>query len=106
MFAWAHDKHTLLASRFLVGMSQVWRTWVLDSPIRSYRYTVAMFPLPYNKCTLKPQSALVVYAPIWVDEFAPPDACTLWMSLMQAGVPLGVMAGYLVRARLLGGDFF
>ncbi|KNC86718.1 hypothetical protein SARC_01138 [Sphaeroforma arctica JP610] len=42
------------------------------------------------------QAVLVVYTPIWVDEFAPPDRCTQWMSLMQAGVPLGVMQGYLV----------
>eukprot|EP01134_Creolimax_fragrantissima_P001562 CFRG1562T1 len=46
------------------------------------------------------QAVLVVYTPIWVDEFAPPESCTKWMSLMQAGVPLGVMQGYLVSGLL------
>ena len=64
------------------------------------------------------QACLVIYSPVWVDEFAPMSSRTLWMSLCQgrcplflkiyiilfivsaelkylvAGVPLGVMAGY------------
>eukprot|EP00127_Corallochytrium_limacisporum_P000092 Clim_evm31s3 gene=Clim_evmTU31s3 len=42
------------------------------------------------------QAPVVIYTPVWVDEFAPADRCTLWMSLLQAGVPLGVMLGYVV----------
>lgn len=38
---------------------------------------------------------LVVYGPIWVDDFAPTSAKSLWMSLVQAGVPLGITFGYL-----------
>eukprot|EP00760_Papus_ankaliazontas_P029376 PhM_4_TR422/c0_g1_i1/m.15085 len=37
---------------------------------------------------------LMVYAPVWVDEFAPKIATTTWMSLVQAGVPIGIMLGY------------
>lgn len=29
------------------------------------------------------QAFLVIYAPVWVDEFAPDGLCTVWMSLMQ-----------------------
>eukprot|EP00128_Syssomonas_multiformis_P018483 Colp12_sorted_trinity150504_noHs@25141 len=39
---------------------------------------------------------MVIYTPVWVDEFAPRESCTLWMSLGQAGAPLGIMLGYLV----------
>eukprot|EP00124_Ichthyophonus_hoferi_P000198 Ihof_evm5s7 gene=Ihof_evmTU5s7 len=78
LFAWAVGRTMLLGSRFLVGFSQAF---------------------------------LVIYAPVWVDEFAPSASCTLWMSLMQAGplwsllyhhagVPLGVMLGYLVSGLL------
>lgn len=38
---------------------------------------------------------LVVFGPIWVDDFGPPSAKSLWMSLVQAGVPLGITIGYL-----------
>eukprot|EP00122_Pirum_gemmata_P003927 Pgem_evm1s3556 len=42
------------------------------------------------------QAFMVIYGPVWVDEFAPPDSVTIWMSLIQGGVPLGVMFGYAV----------
>lgn len=29
------------------------------------------------------QAFMVIYAPVWVDEFAPEGLCTIWMSLMQ-----------------------
>jgi MFS family permease len=29
------------------------------------------------------QAFMVIYAPVWVDEFAPEGLCTVWMSLMQ-----------------------
>ena len=38
---------------------------------------------------------LVVYGPLWVDDFGPPAYKSLWMSLVQAGVPLGITIGYL-----------
>eukprot|EP00743_Colponemidia_sp_Colp-15_P005798 GILK01006233.1.p1 GENE.GILK01006233.1~~GILK01006233.1.p1 ORF type:complete len:526 (-),score=55.22 GILK01006233.1:108-1685(-) len=41
------------------------------------------------------QAFYVIYAPVWVDEFAPPDNRTMWMSLLQAAVPIGMMFGYL-----------
>jgi hypothetical protein len=50
---------------------------------------------------LRPQAFLVIYAPVWVDEFAPPGLCTLWMSLMQGGVAIGIMVGYAIGGLIL-----
>ena len=37
---------------------------------------------------------LVVYAPLWVDDYAPPSSATTWMAILQAAVPVGVVLGY------------
>jgi MFS family permease len=47
------------------------------------------------------QAFVVIYAPVWVDEFAPRTHCTLWMSLIQAGVPFGIMSGYAIAGFLV-----
>ncbi|CAD2218427.1 transporter protein [Angomonas deanei] len=41
---------------------------------------------------------IVVYTPVWVDHFAPRDKKSIWMASHNAGVPLGIMFGYLVGA--------
>lgn len=40
-------------------------------------------------------SFIVVYTPVWVDEFAPKKRQSVWMASHNAGVPLGVMLGYI-----------
>lgn len=40
------------------------------------------------------QAFCVIYAPVWTNEFSPSDKATRWMGILQAAVPLGVMAGY------------
>ena len=40
------------------------------------------------------QAPIIIYAPVWVDEFAPAGSGTMWMSVLQATVALGIMAGY------------
>ena len=40
------------------------------------------------------QATYLVFAPVWVDEFSPNNKKALWMSLCQAGIPLGIMVGY------------
>jgi hypothetical protein len=40
------------------------------------------------------QAIPAVYFPIWVDEFAPAESATVWMAVIQAGAPLGIMSGY------------
>jgi len=42
------------------------------------------------------QAPLLIYSPVWVDEFAPPEQTTFWMSMLQASVAIGIMVGYLV----------
>ena len=44
------------------------------------------------------QAIPAVYFPVWVDEFAPADATTVWMAVIQAGAPLGIMSGYVFSA--------
>lgn len=40
------------------------------------------------------QAFLVIFAPCWVDAFAPDDSGTLWMAMLQLSNPLGIMLGY------------
>ncbi|CBZ53321.1 conserved hypothetical protein [Neospora caninum Liverpool] len=46
------------------------------------------------------QAAFVIYAPVWVDEFAPPQYAALWMGIVQGAAVVGVTVGYLVTAFL------
>eukprot|EP00758_Cryptobia_borreli_P008738 Tbor_TRINITY_DN5415_c0_g1::TRINITY_DN5415_c0_g1_i2::g.24525::m.24525 len=39
---------------------------------------------------------VIVYSPIWVDEFSPAARRTTWMALINVGVPVGVMIGFVV----------
>lgn len=39
------------------------------------------------------QVFLLVYFPVWIDKFGGEKA-TLWITLLQVGVPLGIFAGY------------
>ncbi|RNF26597.1 transporter protein [Trypanosoma conorhini] len=45
-------------------------------------------------------SFVIVYAPVWVDIFAPHDRQSVWMASHNAGVPLGIMLGYTCGAFL------
>jgi MFS family permease len=40
------------------------------------------------------QAYIMVFSPVWLDEFSPPDKKTGWMALLQSMTPLGVMTGY------------
>lgn len=42
------------------------------------------------------QAPLFVYPPVWVDEFAPNESLTTWVSSLQGMAPLGVMLGYVL----------
>lgn len=37
------------------------------------------------------QAPFVIYAPVWVDAFAPQQQLTLWMGMLQGSVVVGVM---------------
>ena len=47
------------------------------------------------------QAPIIIYAPVWVDEFAPPADATMWMSLLQASVAIGIMCGYVVAGLIV-----
>lgn len=40
------------------------------------------------------QSVFCIYAPVWIDEFAPPKYCSSWMGLLQGSTALGVVVRY------------
>ncbi|PFH32708.1 transporter, major facilitator family protein [Besnoitia besnoiti] len=42
------------------------------------------------------QSGFSIYAPVWVDQFAPAEKLTLWMGLAQGGVVVGTMLGCVI----------
>ena len=49
-------------------------------------------------------SFIVIYAPVWINTFAPKPNTTLWMGLFQASVPLGIMFGYISASSII--NFF
>ena len=44
---------------------------------------------------------MVIYFPVWVDLFAPKYYSTIWMTLLQVAVPLGVTIGYVMTAIII-----
>ena len=40
------------------------------------------------------QAFSVIYAPVWINEFAPKEKCTRWIGILQCAVPLGIVFGY------------
>ncbi len=52
------------------------------------------------------QVFLLVYYPVWIDKFGQ-DKKTLWLTLLQICVPLGIFAGYGITAVILatGGTY-
>ena len=46
------------------------------------------------------QAYLIMFLPVWIDEFSPEENSTTWMSIAQAGVPMGIMIGYLISGFL------
>lgn len=39
---------------------------------------------------------IVVYTPVWVDEFAPRNMQSMWQALQNVGVPVGIMLGFIL----------
>ncbi|KPI89430.1 hypothetical protein ABL78_1466 [Leptomonas seymouri] len=56
-------------------------------------YTIALINRFFIGFTL---SFIVVYTPVWIDEFAPKNRQSVWMASHNAGVPLGIMLGYIL----------
>lgn len=47
------------------------------------------------------QAFSVIYGPVWINEFSPPQSTTRWMGLLQAAVPLGIMIGYSISGTII-----
>ena len=47
------------------------------------------------------QAPHVIYAPVWVQEFAPVEQKTVWIGIIQIGAPVGIMLGYLLAGLLI-----
>lgn len=47
------------------------------------------------------QVFMVIYFPVWVDLFSPEKYQTLWMTLLQVAVPMGVTVGYVMTAVII-----
>lgn len=46
------------------------------------------------------QAPLVIFAPVWADEYAPSHRATLWMGIIQGCCVIGIMVGYVISASL------
>lgn len=46
------------------------------------------------------QGGFVIYSPCWVDDMAPVESKTLWIGLLQAVVPIGIVVGYMVAGQM------
>lgn len=57
-------------------------------------------------CIGMSQGPLVIYGAVWVAEFAPANSKTMWVGLLQVGVPLGVMFGYVGGGLMSAYNFF
>ena len=47
------------------------------------------------------QAFVVIYAPVWINEFSPSAASTRWMAALNVSALLGVLLGYTLTAVLL-----
>ncbi|CAI2361636.1 unnamed protein product [Moneuplotes crassus] len=41
------------------------------------------------------QAFVVIYAPVWINEFSPSEANTRWMAGLHSGVVVGILSGYI-----------
>ena len=44
------------------------------------------------------QAFIVIYSPVWINEFSPKQKEGLWMGILQSSVPIGVVLGYSLAA--------
>lgn len=44
----------------------------------------------------------MIYGPVWINEFSPKKSNTKWMAILHSFAVIGVMAGYIVGALVVG----
>ncbi|CAG9312784.1 unnamed protein product [Blepharisma stoltei] len=47
------------------------------------------------------KSFFVIYGPVWVNEFSPPESCTKWLAALQASSTLGIIIGYVMAGVII-----
>ena len=78
--------------------------WLLVGTFNINLACILVFALSTNKylslgarfVTGLAQAFLVMFLPVWVDEYAPPRSSTSWMALAQIGSNVGIILGYIV----------
>ena len=70
-----------------------WLVFAMSSNI--YILYVSRFILGFS------QAFVVIYAPVWINEFSPPDANTRWMAGFHSACIIGIIFGYLVAQILV-----
>ena len=48
------------------------------------------------------QAPCIIYGPVWVDEYAPPESKTKWISALQGSASIGIVLGYAVSGAVPG----
>lgn len=48
------------------------------------------------------QAPCIIYGPVWVDEFAPDESKTKWISLLQGSASIGIVMGYALSGAVPG----
>ncbi|CAI2375849.1 unnamed protein product [Moneuplotes crassus] len=80
--------------------------YVLSASLILNAVSLILFPLSQKFWVLCLSRALVgvcqtftcVFVPIWIDIFAPKSRKTIWLTLSQLAVPLGVVVGYSITS--------
>mmetsp|Transcript_26677 Transcript_26677/g.36745 ORF Transcript_26677/g.36745 Transcript_26677/m.36745 type:complete len:603 (-) Transcript_26677:908-2716(-) len=69
-----------------------WAMTPVDRPYSTAMFISIRFIMGFTQCIV------CVFLPLWTMENAPKTQRTIWMSYLQASVPFGVMAGYIVAS--------
>ena len=87
-----------------------WKQYVIGTAVILNALSIFLLPLAPSDatwlillsrlCVGISQATYLIFAPVWVDEFSPDNKKSLWLSLCQAGIPLGIMVGYGVSGAL------
>jgi len=93
-FAWMYRKYN---AKFILGVT------VIVNNLTTLSFALCPTSLPNLFITLRAavglsQAGLVVYTPVWIDEFAPAGKHATWMATLQAATPFGIMFGYLAAS--------
>ena len=44
------------------------------------------------------QAFVVIHAPVWANEYSPPQASSRWLAMLHSAVVLGIISGYITTS--------